>query len=230
MASICLPPEIASVFFDAVGTLIHPDPPAPTIYAEVGRRYGSRRTPAEIGPRFVQAFDRQERIDQTLGLAVSEHREVERWRAIVTDVLDDVTDPEACFQELFKHFAQPAAWRCPPEAEEVLKQMLQRGLILGLASNYDQRLRPVAAGLPELAVIRHLAISSEIGWRKPAAEFFAAVCRLAGLPAERVLFVGDDPVNDYDGAAAAGLHAVLFDPKGQAARPARIGKLTELLE
>jgi putative hydrolase of the HAD superfamily len=83
-----------------------------------------------------------------------------------------------------------------------------------LASNYDRRLRSVAAGLPELRPLGHLVISSEVGWRKPAREFFDAVARAAGVPAGQVLFVGDDPVNDGEGARAAGLQALLIDPRG----------------
>src|SRR5207302_1039003 len=50
--------EVRAVFFDAVGTLIHPEPPAGAVYAEVGRRHGSRLTAAEIARRFAAAFRR----------------------------------------------------------------------------------------------------------------------------------------------------------------------------
>src|ERR1700693_3322915 len=36
-------PAIRAVAFDAVGTLIHPDPPAGEVYAAVGPRFGSPR-------------------------------------------------------------------------------------------------------------------------------------------------------------------------------------------
>ena len=72
----------------------------------------------------------------------------DRWRDIVASVLDDVTDPEGCFEELYRHFARPEAWTCDPQAAPVLEQLAARGLVLGLASNYDHRLRPVAAGKP----------------------------------------------------------------------------------
>jgi putative hydrolase of the HAD superfamily len=91
-----------------------------------------------------------------------------------------------------------------------------------MASNYDARLRSVAAGLPELRPLRHLVISSEVGWRKPAPEFFAALCERTGLAPGAILFVGDDPANDYDGATAAGLRAVLVGEEG-------IGRLGEFL-
>jgi putative hydrolase of the HAD superfamily len=225
------PPPVDAVFFDAVGTLIHPEPPAAVVYAAVGRRFGSRLTVPDIAARFARAFGRQEEADRRAGLRTSEEREVRRWREIVADVLDDATDPENCFRELYQHFARPKAWRCEPGTAEVLKGLAGRGLELGLASNYDLRLRSVLAGLPALQVARHTVISSQVGWRKPAPEFFAAVCRVVGLPAGRILFVGDDRHNDYDGARAAGLGAVLYDPGGREPDvPYRIRSLAGLLE
>ncbi|HXG13489.1 MAG TPA: HAD-IA family hydrolase [Gemmataceae bacterium] len=206
-----IPEGIRAVFFDAVGTLIHPDPPAAEVYATVGRRHGSRLGPSVIATRFRTAFRRQEEHDLAAGLRTSEAREVERWRQIVGEVLDDTADPEACFQELFDHFSRPEAWHCDPEAAAVLRQLADRGLELGLASNYDARLRRVAAGLPALRPVRHLIISAEVGWRKPAPQFFAALCQEVGLPADQVLFLGDDWVNDYQGARAAGLTAILLE-------------------
>ena len=83
-----------------------------------------------------------------------------------------------------------------------------------MASNYDQRLRSVAAGFPALQPLQ-LVISSEVGWRKPAPQFFAAMCRSVQAPADKVLHVGDDVGNDYDGAVTAGLQARLYDPHDQ---------------
>lgn len=204
---------VRAVVFDAVGTVIHPQPPAPILYAEVGRRFGSQRNAAEITPRFLAAFAREEALDYASGLQTSEAREVERWRRIVGQVLDDVAHPDACFQELFEHFSRPKAWRCDPDAAETIETLARRGYALGLASNYDQRLRSVVRGLTALKPLQQLLISSEIGWRKPAAPFFLAVCRAFELPSDQILYVGDDLANDYEGARAAGLRSVLFDPK-----------------
>jgi putative hydrolase of the HAD superfamily len=208
-------PTIKAVFFDAVGTLIHPDPPAVAVYAEVGRRFGSRVETPEIARRLRHFFQIEEQADLRAGLATSEERERLRWQRIVTDVLEDVTDKQGCFTALFEHFGQPRAWRCDPAAEAVLGYLSERGYRLGLASNYDGRLRTLAAGLPPLRFIQHLIISSEIGWRKPGREFFAAVCRAVNLPAEAILFVGDDRGNDYEGAIQHGLTALLLDPAGK---------------
>jgi putative hydrolase of the HAD superfamily len=202
-----LPPII---FFDAVGTLLHPDPPAAMVYANIGRRFGSRLDDATIVARFRAAFRRQEEADYAGGLRTDETREVARWRAIVAEVLDDVTEQEACFQELYAHFAKTDAWRCTPETADVLHALSARGHILGIASNFDRRLRGLLAALPDFASIRHLVISSEIGWRKPALAFFAAMCEQVAAPAEQILYVGDDYRNDYEGARAAGMLALLL--------------------
>jgi putative hydrolase of the HAD superfamily len=208
-------PDIRAVFFDAVGTLIHPEPAPAVIYAEVGRRFGSKHAVEAIQTRFAAAFAREEAADRAGNLRTSEERERQRWRNIVGMVLDDVGDPEGCFRELYEHFARPQAWRIEPQAAAVIEQLAGRGLRLGLASNFDHRLHPVAAGFPALWPLSHVVISSEVGWRKPAPEFFAALCRSSGVAAEQACHIGDDPANDYEGATAAGLNAMLLDTKGK---------------
>ncbi len=221
---------IRAVFFDAVGTLIYPDPPAAAVYAEVGRRHDSRLSAAALGERFRAAFLREEAFDQANGLRTSEERELRRWRNIVAEVLDDVGNGAACFEELYHHFSLPAAWRCEEDAAEVLEVLAGRGYVLGMASNYDHRLRSVVEGRPELRPLTHLVISSEVGWRKPAPEFFAAAAARVGLPARQVLYVGDDRLNDLEGGRAAGSPVVFFDPRGKAVDVGgRITRLTEVL-
>ena len=224
-----IPAGVRAIYFDAVGTLIHPEPPAPVVYAEAGRRYGSRLDVSTISARFRLAFQREEETDRANGWLTSEAREFERWRRIVGEVLSDVDDPEACFQSLFSHFGRPQSWRIDPDAAAVLPALVKQGYALGVASNYDRRLRAVAAGIPGFGPLSHFAVSAEIGWRKPAREFFAALCDQAQLGAAQILLVGDDVVNDYEGAQNAGLHALLVDSKEQYPAHDRIRQLRELL-
>ena len=42
---------IRAVAFDAVGTLIFPNPGAATVYAEAAARHGMSMDPADIGPK-----------------------------------------------------------------------------------------------------------------------------------------------------------------------------------
>jgi putative hydrolase of the HAD superfamily len=76
-----------------------------------------------------------------------------------------------------------------------------------------------------------LVISSEVGFRKPHASFFEAVCQRLGLPAWQILCVGDDLENDVRGAMRAGLSALLLDRAAE--RPhdfPHVPDLTALLE
>jgi putative hydrolase of the HAD superfamily len=223
---------IRAVVFDAVGTLLHPEPPAAEVYAAIGIKFGSRLDPTEIARRFRESFAQEETFDRLHGWRTSETREVERWRHIVANVLTDVTDLESCFAELYEHFTQPSAWRCESDTISILAELSAKGYLLGLASNYDHRLRTVAAGVPGLGRFQQVIISSEVGWRKPAAQFFQAMCKTVAYSASDILYVGDDLVNDYQGARAAGLHAVLFDPKQRASSLAidRISQMEEILK
>jgi putative hydrolase of the HAD superfamily len=228
----CIPPAARAVFFDAVGTLLFPDPPAVMVYADAARRAGVELAPAEIRTRFTEAFAAEERADRDAGWVTSEQREHHRWRTIVGACLREVRDADACFAGLFEHFARPTAWQLHTDAATVISQLSARGLVLGMGSNYDSRLWSVLGGFPELNPLRdRVTISAAVGFRKPAREFFAEVVRVAGCPPGEVLFVGDDFGNDYEGATAAGLGAVLLDGRTQRPDvPNRIIRLAELTE
>jgi putative hydrolase of the HAD superfamily len=222
--------DIRAIVFDAVGTLIHPRPTAPVVYARVARQFGSELETRVITNRFLSVWRQEDALDFRLGLRTSEEHEVARWKRIVEQVLDDVSDPEACFRRLFSHFGRPSSWSCDAEAADTIAQLSALGLKLGLASNYDRRLHSVVAGLPALQPIQYLVISSEVGWRKPAPQFFACLSNTIDCPADTILYVGDDEINDYEGAAAVGLRSVLFDPHRKAEPTLRtIASLSELL-
>jgi putative hydrolase of the HAD superfamily len=204
---------IRAVVFDAVGTLIVPKPSIAEVYGAVGRRYGSRYRPEQLQDRFAAAFALQEAVDRAAGWVTSEERERNRWRDIVAGVLEDVTDPAACFRDLYEHFAQPASWICVPGIGPLLAELRRLRLRSAIASNFDHRLPPIVHGLPELVEIESVYVSSTIGWRKPARGFFDSVSRGLGIAAGEILFVGDDPANDLHGATQAGMQVILFDRK-----------------
>src|SRR5262245_41745805 len=110
----------AVIFFDAVGTLIHPQPAVEDTYARVGRRWGSALTPAAIKSRFSDAFQQQERWDRKHGYHTSEEREQDRWQSIVKEVFGDVPDVAPLFDELWNHFASADAWTYYPDVTPCL--------------------------------------------------------------------------------------------------------------
>jgi putative hydrolase of the HAD superfamily len=80
---------------------------------------------------------------------------------------------------------------------------------LGMVTNgtgQTQRAKLAALGLEGL--FDPLVISEEIGVRKPDARAFELAIADWRIPAESVLFVGDDPVSDVAGAEAAGMRTL----------------------
>jgi putative hydrolase of the HAD superfamily len=231
MASDLVPSATRAVVFDAVGTLIFPNPGAPALYADFAARHGVRCDSGVIRGRMIAAYAAEEEADRAAGWVSSEPREIERWRRIVAASLPELDDPDACFRELFEHFSKPEAWTVNPDAGDVFAALTGRGIALGLASNYDARLRRVLAGRPELKPLaERVIISSEVGHRKPSASFFDAVSTAVGADAACLVYVGDDHENDYCGAKAAGLRAVLYDDRDRIPEAVRIRRLAELIE
>jgi putative hydrolase of the HAD superfamily len=70
----------------------------------------------------------------------------------------------------------------------------------------------IASVVEPLTLADHVFASSELGWRKPAAEFFREVERRLGRRAEELVLVGDDPVLDIAAARQAGWEARAIRP------------------
>ncbi len=207
--------SIRWIVFDAVGTLIFPTPDVATAYRRVGSAHGSRLSLDEVRDRFRAAFRRTENSDRSgeSGLKTCEADEVDRWKRIVAEVFHDLTPAAAdkCFRDLFHHFARPDAWACFDDVAPAIAALREQGLNLAIASNFDSRLHPVCAGLPPLEEIGVRVVSSEVGFSKPSRGFYAAVLkRVDALPGE-VIVVGDDAINDVQGAEQAGMRGVLID-------------------
>ena len=106
----------------------------------------------------------------------------------------------------------PGSWRVAPEAYPIAEALHSRGIGCGLASNFDQRLFRICTHDVSISgFMARIMVSSVVGWKKPAQGFFDAI--LDGYAPHEVLMVGDDLENDYHGARAAGLHAILLDDK-----------------
>ena len=108
-----------------------------------------------------------------------------------------------------------------PDAVPALEALGER-FPLALVSNGrgpEQRSRIHPLGLEaHFAVI---AISGELGVRKPDPAIFAHVLSRLGVPASAAVHIGDDPHADVAGARAAGLAAVWVNRGGEAYRGER---------
>lgn len=225
---------VGVVLFDAVGTLIYPDPPVTEAYCAAGRRFGSRRTAAEIDGRFRQALRQLSTLTALDDHATSEQQERARWRNIVAAVLDDAPRENAdrLFEELWKHFADSRNWAVFDDVAPVWRLLQQRGVQFGIASNFDARLVSLCAKLAPLNTLQEWFVftSSRVGWAKPGGRFYRSIATQLGVPGEQILLVGDDLANDVQAARAAGWHAVQIDRERSTAESlARLTEIADLL-
>lgn len=197
---------IHCVAFDAVGTLIHAAPAVSEVYACVAQQFGITVSISEVRQRFRSAMGQRAGTLQT-----SESLEYAFWRDVVQEVIGDRSLAQDCFQILYDHFAQPKAWRVDDQASWVLDELLQRGVRLAVASNFDGRLHKVLDGLFPSGTFAVRVISSEVGWKKPSPHFYEHLLAELELPAESVCMVGDDSENDVRAARRHGLAAMLVN-------------------
>ena len=104
-----------------------------------------------------------------------------------------------------------------PEAEAVLEELGGIGVPLYVVSNWDIELEKVLEGLGWTRFFDGIVASAVLGVEKPRREIYDEALRLAGVPAERAVMVGNDPVSDVRGAWEAGVDAVFVDRKGERA-------------
>jgi putative hydrolase of the HAD superfamily len=61
----------------------------------------------------------------------------------------------------------------------------------------------------------HIMTSVEFGWRKPNRRIFNQMLADLNIDPNNALYIGDSYTDDYQGATAAGIRAMLIDPQNQ---------------
>lgn len=115
-----------------------------------------------------------------------------------------------------------------PESEEVMEELVEMGLPLYAVSNWDVELRKVLEDLDWTRYFTNIIASAVVGSEKPEKAIFEEALRVAGVPHDRVVHVGNDPVSDVRGAASCGIDAVLIDREGGLVAPEAVATLQDL--
>lgn len=221
--------DIRVVLFDAVGTLFEPAVPVAKIYTHWGSRHGSKYETAEVAQRFKAALAADDARDASLRPLgeTDEAWERYRWHQIVAHVFDDLSHVDELLDVLWEHFAQAASWQLTPGALDIWEWLTARGLQVGMASNFDARLTAICEA-HAVPCGERLFVSSLVGFRKPAAGFFAAVQQALDCPPREIMLVGDSVENDFLPAQNTGWQAVLYDPQHKSQLEPRITNLADL--
>jgi putative hydrolase of the HAD superfamily len=199
------------IFFDAGGTLIRPRSSVGETYARHAADFGASADPEELERGFRQAFAEAPPLAFP-GVSGDElgQRERDWWAAVVRQATRGlrIASFDAYLDALYRDFARPEAWEVFADVVPVLSSLRQRGIRLGVISNFDQRLLPILRGLCLEPFFDSVTFSSLAGYAKPDARIFAHALRCHAAEPRHALHVGDHLVEDVEGARAAGLAAV----------------------
>jgi len=117
-------------------------------------------------------------------------------------------------QQLIDHFQEPRHWSVYPDVSPVLTELERRGVTLAIVSNWDSSLPGLLARLDLAPRFAAIVVSAISGVSKPSPRIFEEALERTGVSAREALHVGDHPAEDYEGARAAGLSALLIDRVG----------------
>jgi putative hydrolase of the HAD superfamily len=215
--------NFSAVLFDAAETLFTTRGTVGELYGSVAGKYGSQASPEMIQAAFLRHF-------QGSGPLSAEDQK-RWWKEIVHRVFVDVgmvRNFDAFFDEVYEKFRGSQGWILFPETIEVLEDLKQRGLKLGVISNFDDRIYPVMESLGIRRFFDAIVLSSETGYCKPDPEIFAAASVALGFPPSRILLVGDSLEDDVEAGIRAGFEAVLIDRRGRYASRIQRPRITSL--
>ncbi len=205
--------RIRAVFFDAGATLLYPDPPVEEVYARVFADDGARFSTEELRDALTRtwvAVQREKPGDRYGGV----RGEPEFWRDFlgrVRRLLDGGPLSEDAFARLAEHFRRPEAWSVYPDVVPTLAALAARGLPLAVVSNWDSYLPQILERTGLSPFFRTVAVSAIEETGKPEPEIFRRTCARLAVGAAEALHVGDSLRDDFEGARAAGLTALLLD-------------------
>ncbi|MFT5466318.1 MAG: putative hydrolase of the HAD superfamily [Verrucomicrobiales bacterium] len=125
------------------------------------------------------------------------------WIAEKVDWADDGAGVERRFQAEVK-----AMFRIDPAVQQLLRDLKAHGYPLALLTNGDGGFQLKKFGLLDSADAFHpgaVHATGDLGFHKPDRRAFDAMTNSLPVPAEQILYVGDNPENDIVGGNAAGL-------------------------
>jgi len=205
---------LAAIFLDLGNTLLRERPSRAEIYAAAARSRGVAIDESRMGALMARAHAALPReLDGAFRYSDAWFRAFHA--RIFAHELGLGGELSALSDELFARFQEARTFVLFPGARELLCTLRERGLVLGLISNWSERLPDLLAAL-ELDTSFDFALSSATErLEKPEPGLFRVALRRAGVAADAALHAGDDAERDARGALAVGLQAVLVDHHGR---------------
>jgi len=215
-----------TVIFDIGGTLVGFEDDAP--FAEFLNSVDAPHrfvSPADL--RLSMLHTLSLRRHEAVGLGLDDDSVNNWWLTIFNDLFPHSPHVARRMWELFKRNYFDSLF---PDSLPILETLKRRGVPMGVVSNYGTHLLDL---LPKLNIFDYfdfIIVSAIVGVTKPHPRIFQMAIEEAGVPASQLLYVGDNPVDDVEGANQVGIEAILINRPGREPNtaPRMIESLLEL--
>jgi putative hydrolase of the HAD superfamily len=135
------------------------------------------------------------------------------YNALLCEALGISSHYEMLLPAVTREFAKCPKWILIEDVSDVLSQLRNLKLPLGLVANWDSNLGDIAARLQIRDYFSVVVASQTAGIEKPDPEIFRVAIEQLGLSTslEKIVYVGNEYKADVMGSRAAGLTPVLID-------------------
>jgi len=212
-----------AVFFDVGNTLLYPYPSVSHVCEEILRDAGHVRDLDAI-EALMPLVDRyyEERYRDDDAFWTSEEATSGVWvgmYSLLCRRLGIERRAEELAMAVYDAFGSAERWRAWDDVRPAFERLRDRGVRVGVISNWDRRLPGLLDGLGLTDIVEVVVSSADVGLRKPDPRIFGLACQRLGVEAARSAHVGDHLYADVLGARTAGLAPVLIDRRGDAQAP-----------
>ncbi len=206
---------IQAVLFDLDNTLTHRDQSVQAFSCHLLKAFNSQLSHEHAADEAQKTIDIIRRIDNG-GYPKKEYLTHPSIAASVAYALiqelnwDVPPSLETLTEFWFEQFGLSAV--AMPGASSLLEQLKQRDYKLAVISNGGHATRlKILEGLGFRHYFDEVFSSESVGIAKPKAEIFLHSCTQIKTKPQQSLYIGDHPINDYQGATDAGLKALLLN-------------------
>jgi HAD superfamily hydrolase (TIGR01509 family) len=202
-----------AVLFDAGNTLLRMN------YAAIAVHLDSRGRAVAVDAIEEAELRARVRLDADLARGVSTEGRAAQDRYLVyllegLGISDrDEIEAAAAFR---RSYNAPAGLFCvaDPHALPAIRRVKAAGLVAGVVSNSNGWVRTLLDGAGLGAELDFVIDSAVVGVEKPDPKIFRLGVERAGVDAREAVYIGDLYSVDVLGSRAAGLGAILLDPRG----------------
>lgn len=206
---------ISAVFFDVGNTLLFPHPSVAHVVREVLEDEGHLHDVDAIDaymPLVDAYYEDRYRTDDTFWTDEGETSQV--WigmYSLLCRQLGIQAGAEQIARRVYDEFGDPARWRAYDDVAPAFARLTDRGIRVGIISNWDRRLEGLLGGLGLGSYLSTVVSSASVGLHKPDPRIFQLACDRLDVSAKDAAHVGDHHYADIVGASAVGMTPVLID-------------------